>query len=87
MKEMNKREQEKNHIETIDKIIALLPELTIHTSTPKMKKAYVRLQKAIREHEAERMFEQPKSKEEKEYRRFVVDRMKEFRKSGKTIEL
>ena len=77
----------KEQIETIEKIIELLPKLIVHKDTKELKDSYAKLQRAIRRNELERIFKQPMTEEEAEYRREVSEAIERFRKSGNKIEL
>lgn len=75
----------KKQIETIDKIIQLLPDLIVYKDSNELKDAYAKLQQAIKSKELERIFKQPITQEELDSRRIVSEEAERIRKSGKNI--
>jgi hypothetical protein len=77
----------KKQIETIDKIIQLLPDLIVYKDTKELKDSYAKLQQAIKTNELERIFNQPITEEESDSRRIISKEAERIRKSGKNINL
>ncbi len=84
---MIEEHEEKQILDTLKAIELLLPTLTHHTSSEKMKRAFRRFRKKIVTWELNRIFFEPMTKKEKADRASISKIVEKFRKGDKKIYL